>query len=118
MALDQETQETFLGRRCAMVENESIENPGGMLTRLCENIGELVFAYYDGKEWVDHWRQSPALPKMVRVSMVLIDPRKLNPAILISQVMTFEPLPLPSKGIELDKTTVEEKTPRQPYPAE
>ena len=118
VVLDQETQGTFLGRRRAMVENGRAGNPGGMLTRLCENIGELTFAYYDGQEWVDQWHRSPALPKMVRVSMVLIDPQKLNPAITFSQVMALEPLPLPSKGNELDVPAIEAKRPGQPAPAD
>jgi prepilin-type N-terminal cleavage/methylation domain-containing protein len=39
------------------------------------NVAGLRFAWFDGKQWLDAWEQA-GLPRAVRVSLSLVDPRR------------------------------------------
>lgn len=92
---------TFLGRRCGALEEATIENQGGTLTRVAECIQAIRFEYFDGNDWQRNWEQNQGIPKLVRVSLVLADAaRPLYRPVKISQVISLEPLPTRSIDIE------------------
>jgi len=99
---------TFLARRCGAIEETAIGNEGGTLTRVADFITSIRFEYFDGADWQRNWEQRQGVPTMVRVSLVLADPKRpLYRPIRISQIISLEPIPTRSIEIEDGDHTAE-----------
>jgi len=91
---------TFLGRRCGAIKEATLGNKGGTLTRVADFIQSIRFEYFDGTDWQRNWEQSQGIPSLVRVSLVLADPKRpLYRSLHISQMISLEPIP--TKSIEI-----------------
>ena len=98
---DLATDVTFLARRCGAIEEAALGNEGGTLTRVADYITSIRFEYFDGTNWQRHWEQRQGIPTLVRVSLVLADPKRpLYRPIYISQMISLEPIPTRSIEIE------------------
>jgi general secretion pathway protein J len=98
---DMEQGTTFLGRRCGAIEEATLGNEGGTLTRVAEYIQAVRFEYYDGSAWLRNWELNQGVPKLVRVSLVLADAgRPAYRPVRISQVVSLEPIP--TRTIEIE----------------
>lgn len=79
---------SFLARRCGAVEDKSIGNSGGIMTRMARYIDELKFEYFDGQDWQRQWQQTD-LPQRVRVTLKLLDAESNHSSIEMSQEVSL-----------------------------
>ena len=96
---DTEKGISFLARRCGAVEDKSIGNSGGIMTRVARYIDELKFEYFDGQDWQRQWQQAD-LPRRVRVTLKLLDVESNHSPLEISQEVSLPAQLQPADEIE------------------
>ena len=85
---DTENGISFLARRCGAVEDKSIGNSGGVMTRVARYIDELKFEYFDGQDWQRQWQQTD-LPQRVRITLKLLDAESNHSSLEMSQEVSL-----------------------------
>jgi len=93
LVADEQSEMYYLGRRWASVKQLDTGNPGGKLVHLAGYVSTLGFEFYDGKSWQRGWSHNQ-LPKMVRVTFKLDDPRGSRPPIVFDQKIALAPSPV------------------------
>ncbi|NLH15601.1 MAG: hypothetical protein GX455_03375 [Phycisphaerae bacterium] len=72
--------------------DQALEEPGGILYSLAENIVTFTIQYYNGYEWLDQWpKEQRSLPEMIQILIVARIPgdEELKQPIAKTLVVTF-----------------------------
>jgi len=96
---DTEKGISFLARRCGAVEDKSIGNSRGIMTRVARYIDELKFEYFDGQDWRRQWQQTDS-PQRVRITLKLFDAESDHPSLEMSREVSLPAQLQPSDETE------------------
>ncbi|MBN2314764.1 MAG: prepilin-type N-terminal cleavage/methylation domain-containing protein [Sedimentisphaerales bacterium] len=64
-------ERSVLMRRLWPNPNKLVEEPGGVLTVIAENIETFYVQYYNGEEWADEWpEEMQSLPELLEITLI------------------------------------------------
>lgn len=70
-SLVKEEERSVLTRRLWPNPNKDVEEPGGVLTIIAEDIETFYVRYYNGEEWADEWpEEMQSLPELLEITLI------------------------------------------------
>jgi len=64
-------ERSVLMRRLWPNPNKEVEEPGGVLTVIAENIEAFYVQYYNGQEWAEEWpEEMRSLPELLEITLI------------------------------------------------
>lgn len=64
-------ERSVLTRRLWPNPNKLVEEPGGVLTVIAENIETFYVQYYNGEEWAEEWpEEMQSLPELLEITLI------------------------------------------------